>query len=178
MTLEFTCNGYDKKTYNEITYTIEISVLPEYADYFKELYADGNLTASYSNETVNIALRELSWFKGYIFRHVTKITERKNCVYLVMLVWSTDDDNGTDYYIYADYSAAKAKYNGLIEDENDADISWIGSEVFDENGDVNDGYKLECSEETGEKQDLYWNVSDTGNGNRYSYINLTKVKIN
>jgi len=178
MTLEFTCNGYDKKTYEETTYAIEMSALPDYAEHFRKLYDDGKLTASYSNETINIALRELSWFKGYIFRQATKITERGNYIYLVMLVWSTDDDNGTDYYLYYDYDAAKNKYNGLIEDENNADISWVGSEVFDENGEINKGYKLECREETDEEQDLYWNVSDDSNGNKYSYISLTKVKIN
>ena len=95
-----------------------------------------------------------------------------------MLIWSTDEDDGTDYYLYKNYDTAKNKYDRLIEDENDADISWIGSEVFNENGEVNKGYKLKCSEVTESEQDLYWNVEDEGNSKRYSYISLTKVKIN
>lgn len=178
MTLEFTCNGYDKQTYEESTYTLEIPALPEFAEHFKRLQLCSMLTASHSNETINIALRELSWFKGYIFRHVTKITERNNSIYLVMLIWSTDEADGTDYYLYKNYDTAKNKYDRLIEDENDADISWIGSEVFNENGEVNKGYKLKCSEVTESEQDLYWNVEDEGNSKRYSYISLTKVKIN
>ena len=178
MDLEFTCNGYDKQTYEETTYVLEIPALPDFAEHFKKLQLCGMLTASHSNETINIALRELSWFKGYIFRHVTKITERNNSVYLVMLIWSTDDDNGIDYNLYQNFETAKNIYERLIEDENDAEISWIGSEVFDENGEVNEGYNLDCSEETDEQHDLYWNVEDKNNSERYSLISLTNVIIN
>ena len=177
MLLEFTCNGYDKKSYEESTYTLNISALPDYAEHFNKLYADGKLTASHSNETINIALRELSWFKGFIFRHVEKVTEIKNFIYLVMLDWVTEDDDGIDYYLYKDYSTAKEKYKRLIEDENDADISWVGSEVFDENGNVNNGYRFECSEETGEEKNLCWKVIDLQAAHRYSLITLTKVSI-
>ena len=177
MKLEFICNGYDKTTYDETTYVLEISALPEYAEHFKKLQVCGMLTASYSNETINIALRELSWFKGYIFRHVKQINEKHNNTYLVMLEWLTEDDNGLDYYLYKTYDDAKHKYDQLIEDENNADISWIGSEVFDENGEVNEGYEFECSNETDEEQNLCWKVTDTNNNNRYSIITLTKVEI-
>ncbi len=177
MTLEFICKGYDKKNYDETTYTITISAEKDYAEHFKQLLADGKLTAQNSNETINIALRELSWFKNFIFRHVTAINEKHDYTYLVMLEWSIADDNGVDYYLYHEYSAAKDKYKRLIEDEKDADISWVGSEVFDENGNVNKGYDFECNEETDEEQNLCWKVADSDDISRFSIITLTKVEI-
>lgn len=177
MTLEFICTGYQKKTYEETTYSIEISVENDYPEYFNELLEKGELNASHSNDTINIAIRELSWFKNIIFKEVTAINKKNSYVYLVMLDWVTEDDDGIDYYLYKDYAAAKDKYKRLIEDENDADISWVGSEVFDENGNVNKGYQFECSEETDEEQNLCWKVADLHDSNRFSIITLAKVEI-
>lgn len=112
-----------------------------------------------------------------VFKEVIAINVKKSYTYLVMLEWQTEDDSGLDYYLYHNYSAAKNKYKNLITDENDADISWIGSEVFDENGEVNEGYHFDCSEETGEEQNLCWRVADLNNSNRFSIITLTKVEI-
>lgn len=94
------------------------------------------------------------------------------------LCWSglTEDDNGIDYYLYHNYDAAKDKYKRLIEDENDADTSWVGSEVFDENGEVNKGFEVKCSEETEGEQNLFWKAIDTNSDNRFSIITLTKVE--
>ena len=102
----------------------------------------------------------------------------KNTIYVVMLEWKTEDDNGIDYYLYKNYNSAVNKFNGLIEDECDADISWVGSQVFDENGNINEGFTLECNtdiKDNGER-DLYWKVSDDY-GCRYSSITLTKKEI-
>lgn len=176
MTLEFICNGYHKKTYEEITYSLEIDVEGDYPEYFKDLLQNGELTASHNNNTIVIALRELSWFKNLIFRHVTAINEKRAYNYLVMLEWLTEDDNGIDYYLYKDYNDAKNKYELLIEDENDTDISWVGSEVFDENGEVNEGFEVESSEGAEYGQNLYWRAIDLRNERRYSIITLTKIE--
>ncbi len=177
MLLEFTCKGYDARTKEETTYTIEISVNDEYFKYFNELLENGELNSDHYNYTITISLRELSWFKNIIFKSVTAINEKHDYTYLVMLEWVTEDDNGIDYYLYKKYTDAKDKYDRLIEDENNADISWIGSEVFDENGEVNEGYEFKCSEETDEEKNLCWKVTDTKSYNRYSIITLTKVEI-
>lgn len=110
MTIEFICNGYNKKTYEETTYSIEISVEDDYPDYFNELFRNGKLNASYSNETINIALRELSWFKNLIYKEVKELKGKHAYIYLVMLEWMTEDDNGIDDYLYKSYAAAKEKY--------------------------------------------------------------------
>lgn len=177
MTLEFICNGYHTNGYQEATYTIEISVEKVCAKHFKHLFENKKLTAAYSNETINITLHNLSWFNGYVFKEVTAINEKHKYIYLVMLEWLTEDDAGLDYYLYKSYTDAKDKYERLIEDENDADISWIGSKVFDENGEVNEGFNFECSKETNEEKNLCWKVTDTNSKNRYSIITLTKVEI-
>lgn len=177
MTLEFICNGYYAKTQEKATYTIELSVADDYEQYFNELLENGELNASHYNYTITISLRELSWFRNIVFKEVTAINAKKSYTYLVMLEWSTEDDSGLDYYLYKNYTDAKDKYERLVEDENDADISWVGSEVFDENGEVNEGYHFECSEETDEEQNLCWKVADLNYSNRISIITLTKVEI-
>lgn len=177
MKLEFTCKGYYAKTNIVTTYTMEISVKKEYLEYFNELLANGELNSNHYNYIINIAIRELSWFRNIVFKEVTAINVKHNHVYLVMLEWSTEDDNGIDYYLYYDYAAAKAKYKQLIKDEKDADISWVGSEVFDENGEANERYDFECSTITREEKNLCWKVTDTEQYNRYTLITLTKVEI-
>lgn len=112
-----------------------------------------------------------------IYKEVKELKEKHAYIYLVMLEWMTEDNNGIDDYLYKSYATAKEKYNRLIEDECNADISWVGSEVFDENGEVNEGYKLDCTEETDEEQNLCWRVSDSNSDRRYSVITLTKVEI-
>lgn len=104
--------------------------------------------------------------------------ENKDIVYVVMLEWMTSDDQGIDYYLYRNYDKAVNKFNGLIKDECDADISWVGSDAFDENGDVNEGFTLICNtdiEDNGNR-DLFWTISDDYSS-RYSHITLTKKEI-
>ncbi len=104
--------------------------------------------------------------------------ENENTVYVVMLEWITSDDNGIDYYIYRDYTKAENKFNELINDECNADISWVGSRVFNEDGELDDGFTLECNtniEHSG-NSDLFWKVSDKYDC-RYSSITLTKKEI-
>ncbi len=177
MTLEFICNGYYPKSQEKATYTIELSVADDNVKYFKELLENSELNASHYNYTITIALRELSWFRNIVFKEVIAINEKHKYAYLVLLEWSTEDDSGLDYYLYKSYTDAKDKYERLVEDENDADISWVGSEVFDENGEVNEGFEFECSEETDEEENLCWQVTDTNSNNRYSIITLSKIEI-
>lgn len=101
-----------------------------------------------------------------------------NSVYVVMLEWATTDDAGVDYYLYKNYDSALDKFYGLIADESDADISWVGSEVFDENGEVNEGFTLDCNtdNEYSDNHDLFWKIWATYDY-RYSYITLTKKVI-
>ena len=177
MKLELTCKGYYAKTTDETIYTMDIEIADDYLEYLNGLLENDELNSNHYNYIINIAIRELSWFRHIVFKDVIAINVKKSYTYLFMLEWQTEDDSGLDYYLYHDYSAAKDKYENLIRDENDADISWVGSEVFDENGEVNDGFEFNCTEETNEEQNLCWKVTDTNSYNRYSLITLTKVEI-
>lgn len=177
MKLELTCKGLYAKTEKTITYTMDIEIANDNFEYLNELFKNGELNSSNYNYIINVGIRELSWFRHIVFKEVTAINVKRNHVYLVMLEWSAEDDNGLDYYLYYDYAAAKAKYKRLIKDEKDADISWVGSEVFGENGNVNERYDFECSTITREEKNLCWKVTDTEQCNRYSLITLTKVEI-
>lgn len=99
-------------------------------------------------------------------------------VYMAMLDWLTPDDHDTNYYLYKNFKDALKKFESLIKDECNADISWVGSEVFDENGEVNEGFELSCNTDTyeGGERNLYWCVSDNGKY-RFLSITLTKVRI-
>ena len=100
-----------------------------------------------------------------------------NNIYLILFDWSTTDSDGIETFLYRDYDAAVKKFNELIDDECDADTSWVGSEVFDENGEVNDGYELDCNTDDETAEELYWHVVDKSDYNRRSFINLMKREI-
>ena len=69
------------------------------------------------------------------------------------------------------------KFDEYIEEESDAELSWVGSEVFDENGEVNDGYSLRTNEDTDADVELFWEVTDDTNAYKYSIIRLRKMEI-
>ena len=121
-----------------------------------------------------------------------------NNIYLILFDRSTTDSDGIETFLYRDYDAAVKKFNELIDDECDADTSWVGSEVFDagifedgyyrykrgdyfekfdENGEVNDGYELDCNTDDETAEELYWHVVDKSDYNRRSFINLMKREI-
>ena len=78
---------------------------------------------------------------------LSRFTGKENImkhVYLVQLNWSTTDYDGVETFLYAEYDDAYSKFKDLITDECAADTSWIGSEVFDEDGEINDDYDVDC----------------------------------
>ena len=176
MILKFTCNGYHKKTYEETIYSLEIEVDDDYHEHFKELLQKGKLTASHSNNTIIIALRELSWFRNIIFRHVIEINEKPANIYMVLQEWSDNRFYGNEDFLHTDYDTAKEQYEELIE-ESKGDGTWIRSEVLDKNGKVKEGFKIESSKETEYGQSLYWKVFDLNNEKNYLIITLSKVEI-
>ncbi|MCM1220790.1 MAG: hypothetical protein NC548_40495 [Lachnospiraceae bacterium] len=100
-----------------------------------------------------------------------------NNIYLILYDWSTTDSDGIETYLYYRFEDALAKFNEIIESECDADSSWVGSEVFDENGDVNDGYDLDCNTDDKNAEELYWHVVDKRDYNRHTFIDLFKREI-
>ena len=102
---------------------------------------------------------------------------KDNTVYLILFDWSTTDCDGIETYLYHNYEDARHKFDELIENESDAEMSWVGSEVFDENGEVNDGYELDCNTDDETAHELFWRVVDKNDYNRRSFIDLFKREI-
>lgn len=101
----------------------------------------------------------------------------KQYIYLIIFDWSTTDSDGIETFLYRNFEDARKHFNEMIENECDADLSWVGSEVFDENGDVNDGYELDCNIDDKNAKELYWHVVDKSDYNRRSFIDLFKREI-
>ncbi|MEG2450685.1 MAG: hypothetical protein RSB09_03015 [Clostridia bacterium] len=98
-------------------------------------------------------------------------------VYLVLFDWSTADNVGVEVEVFDSFDKALYRYNAIIEDENDADLSWVGEEVFDENGDINENFELDTFyDETGEHE-LWWNVTDTNDWNRHDFLDLRILEV-
>ena len=98
-------------------------------------------------------------------------------VYMVQFDWSTTDAESVETFLYADYDDAYNKFKNLITDECDADVSWVGSEVFDEDGEVNEDYEVDCDDNNSGDSDVYWHIVDKNDYNRHSFIDLTKKEI-
>lgn len=49
--------------------------------------------------------------------------------------------------------------------------------MFDENGEVNDDYELDCNTDEENAHELYWHVVDKNDYNRHSFIDLLKREI-
>ena len=93
-------------------------------------------------------------------------------VYEVIFNWSTEDENNVETAIFSTYKKAKKHFNNIIKKENNADISWVGDGVFNEDGEVNDGYELNCNPNypKGEEHDLWWCVWNIDNNKYYDEI--------
>lgn len=98
-------------------------------------------------------------------------------IYMILFDWSTTDSDGIETFLFHRFEDAVDKFNKLIEDECNPDISWVGAEVFDENGNVNDGYELDRNTNDKRAENLYWRVVDKNDYNRRSFIDLYKKEI-
>ncbi len=95
-------------------------------------------------------------------------------IYLVLLNWSTDDSDGIETFLYADRKAAYKKYQDLIADAKNPDISPLG-QVFDKNGEPSDGYELDFNECEREEAELYWHLVERSNYNRHYFVDLKRT---
>ncbi|MCM1532361.1 MAG: hypothetical protein NC114_08840 [Ruminococcus flavefaciens] len=108
---------------------------------------------------------------------LAELEKTNRYVYMVVFDWSTCDDDGYEIKLFDTYEKALEQYDRYIENECDAELSWVGEEVFDENGEVNEGYELHCCEQTEGEQDLYWKVADKNDYCRHSYLYLSKEAV-
>lgn len=61
-------------------------------------------------------------------------------VYMVLFDWSTQDDSAVEAELFDTYEKAYGRYQEIITNEKDPELSWVGAEAVDENGNIKDGY--------------------------------------
>lgn len=93
-----------------------------------------------------------------------------NNVYVIKFDWSTDDDNGYETELFNNYDDAVKRFNEMVENEKNPDLSWVADAFSDGTFDDED---YELAYYTGTDY-MYWSVSKRNDGNFYSTIILTK----
>lgn len=94
-------------------------------------------------------------------------------VYMIKFYWSTDDDQGCETELYNDYDDAVKRFNEMIENEKNPDLSWVADAFCDKDFD-DENYELDYRLGT---EYMYWSVSKRDDGNFYSTIILTKENV-
>ena len=75
-------------------------------------------------------------------------------IYLILFDWSTTDCDGIETFLYHRFEDALKKFNELIENECDSDMSWVGGEVCAENDEVNEAMREQMAAVVAELNDL------------------------
>ena len=97
-----------------------------------------------------------------------------NTIYLVLLNWSTDDDDGIETFLFAEHEAAYKKYLDLIAIAKDPNASPLGK-VFDKNDDPIKGYDLSFHECERDDAELYWHLVEQCDYNRHYFVDLKRT---
>ncbi|MFR1553097.1 MAG: hypothetical protein ACLSTV_00240 [Coriobacteriales bacterium] len=98
-------------------------------------------------------------------------------IYLVQFDWSTTDADGIETELYEHYNDAFNRFQELIANELNPELSWVGEQVFSETGKVNENYELYTDGDFTLKQDLSWHVVDKNDYYRHSFIDLIKKEV-
>lgn len=93
-----------------------------------------------------------------------------NSVYMIRFLWSTNDDQDTEIELYGNYDDAVKRFNEMIENEKNPDLSWA-ADAFD--GERFDDENYEFDQRLGTEY-MYWSVNKRSDGNFYSTVILTK----
>jgi hypothetical protein len=76
-------------------------------------------------------------------------------LYMVTLDWSTDDDEGLEQEFFTSYKEAALRFNEMVENEKNPNLSWVGDKAFDDSGKVNKDYELDYCLQSDCESDLY-----------------------
>lgn len=113
-------------------------------------------------------------------KHSADISDNQkiqSTMYLIIFDWSTDDDNGIETYLYYDHDAAYKKFNEIVNDELDPEMSWVGSRAINKNKKAKKGYVLNYKDEMKGDNKTCFYVMEEGNYNFHSCIDLIKKEI-
>ena len=104
---------------------------------------------------------------------ITELQSKNDNVYMVKFEWSTDDDQGIDIELFKNYKNAVKRFNKIIKNEKDPDISWVADAFSD--GVFDDGnYELDYRHGT---DFMFWSVCRRYAGCCYSTVILTKEQV-
>ncbi len=100
-------------------------------------------------------------------------------VYLVVFDWSTDDNSSVDIEVFDTYKKAYDRFNEIIACEKNSEMSWVGSEAVDENGEIKDDYYFEEHIESDGTQefDCWWNITDKNDWYRHDFLDLRIMEV-
>lgn len=93
--------------------------------------------------------------------------------YTIVFQWSTDDCDGVDVEVFSTYAKAVARFNEIIENEHNPEISWVGN-AFDEHGYLLERYTLDCNEQytDNEEHELWWKIETQNDWYYHDYLEL------
>lgn len=98
--------------------------------------------------------------------------------YTIVFEWSTDDASGVDIEIFDTYKKAVERFDRIIADESDNNISWV-ADAFDGNGEVIDRYELDCNEPftDNEEHELWWNIECKNDWYLHDHLELRILEV-
>ena len=89
-------------------------------------------------------------------------------------IQNSNDDKGFDFDICGSPETAFALFHKRINEELDPLLSWVGEEVFTEDGSVKESYILDTFVDRTFSKSSRWCISDDDTG-RFSDIYLRRV---
>lgn len=95
-------------------------------------------------------------------------------VYVILFDYSTDDCSGIDLYIFDTYQKALNKFNEIIEQEKQPEMSWVGEKFKNNTFD----YELDTNiENAKEGVELWWNVTDRNDWYFHDFLDLRIMEV-
>ncbi len=102
-------------------------------------------------------------------------------VYLIVYDWSTSsaDESSVDIEVFDTYKKAYDRFNEIIANEKNPDISWVGSEAVDKNGEIKSDYDFEehIASDGTQEFDCWWNIIDKYDWYRHIFLELRVMEV-
>lgn len=102
-------------------------------------------------------------------------------VYIIIYDWSTSsaDDSSIKVEVFDTYKKAYYRFNEIIANEKNPNMSWIGAEAVNENGEIKKDYAFdEHIESDGTQEfDCWWNITDKNDWYRHNFLDLRGMEV-
>jgi len=100
-------------------------------------------------------------------------------VYMVKFDWRFSDDEDVDIQLFDTYKKAYDHFLQIIKEEKNPDNSWVGSDVFDKDGNIYEGYEVDEHIESDGTQEYvcWWEVTDKYDWDKREYLTLQIMEV-